>query len=1137
MLFHAIWYQQRFYLWCEPRTQGHDGLAGGNGALSSTLQSAGAPSTSLAISLATSTFATTEPITTDDAPPATLHRHALPAQELRGLLGEMLSDGLLANVGQEAQLSLWLPGDDAGTWQADDTRPMTVLDLRRTLVPALSFSPAEAVDLLRSLPESVLAEGGSIAYWAKLAHLVYSRLENRQFFPELLHDGGALRGEWRLSFSNEDDAILLHRYAETMPSVCRSMDDKDDRAIDAALLVETFLSATADALIRREVADDSFFARPGEQATLPLAPPEVKWLAGLLGTSPSFRMDDRDLFVEQVRSWLGRLDEGRSRAPARLCFELVEPVIEDEPDPVDALMSSLAAKADMDEVDDAESMEPELADDAAVIDEPADASADALATRQMLDEADRVVWTLELSLEVEGADETVVSAADIWAEPAGGGILSRGVLHRRAQLMAELARASAVCPLLERVQKDAEPSEMEMSTLEANVFIRQWAGVLAEQGFGIKLPSWATRREQELGLMLDARPISPLEEELLADKAGGRSRTAPEDGLAISTGGMGLHYLLDFDWRIALGDMQLTVHDFERLVNRGTPLVRFRGKWTQIDPDAAKRALEYLQKRPSGRMTLAEAFRTAYGASRGESGLPVLGLSGVDWMDSLLKQAPPMQADVAEQPVGFKGTMRPYQLRGLQWMQFLDRLGLGACLADDMGLGKTIQLIALLQQERANAKTPIGPTLLFAPTSVVSNWTHELARFAPELKPMVHHGPQRLAGDAFIEAAKAHDIVITSYALAHRDAEDLQRVPWHRLALDEAQKIKNPSAASTVAIRSLNAMHRVALTGTPIENHLSELWSIMELLNPGLLGTAGEFRERFALPIEKLQDKDRAQQLKAMIRPFLLRRTKSDPAIAGDLPEKLETRVFCNLTGEQAALYERVTADMLNQIDAATGIRRRGLILAALTRLKQICDHPALLARDTALLDGRSGKCERLMELLEEVIEEGDGALIFTQYREMGLILEKLITQRLKVNSQFLHGGTSAKGRDEMIQRFQKPGSDVKIFILSLRAGGLGLNLTAANHVFHFDRWWNPAVESQATDRAYRIGQTRKVQVHKFVCVGTMEERIDRMLTEKLALADRIVTTGDEWLTNLSTDELRGYLQLTSDAVGDFQES
>jgi len=448
----------------------------------------------------------------------------------------------------------------------------------------------------------------------------------------------------------------------------------------------------------------------------------------------------------------------------------------------------------------------------------------------------------------------------------------------------------------------------------------------------------------------------------------------------------------------------------------------------------------------------------------------------------------------------------------------------------------TIQLIALMlhEREKRNGDPKLGPTLLFAPTSVVGNWTKELARFAKPLKVLVHHGPERLHGEQFANAAAENDVVITSYALAHRDVEDLRRVAWHRIALDEAQKIKNPYAASTLAIRSLAAPHRVALTGTPIENRLSELWSIMEVLNPGLLGTASEFRDRFAMPIEKLVDHDRAGQLRKLIQPFILRRTKSDPLIAGDLPEKMEMKVYCNLSPEQAAMYQQITTQMLGQVDAADGIRRRALVLAALTRLKQVCDHPGLLTDKDGSVDGRSGKAERIVEMLEEVLEEGDSALVFTQFREMGHLLEQILARRLRTTVPFLHGGTPARQRDEMIENFQKPGEGPKIFLLSLRAGGLGLNLTNANHVFHFDRWWNPAVESQATDRAHRIGQTRKVQVHKFVCIGTVEERIDQLLTEKVALADRIVGSGDDWLTNLSTDDLRKTLELSASAVAEY---
>jgi len=406
-----------------------------------------------------------------------------------------------------------------------------------------------------------------------------------------------------------------------------------------------------------------------------------------------------------------------------------------------------------------------------------------------------------------------------------------------------------------------------------------------------------------------------------------------------------------------------------------------------------------------------------------------------------------------------------------------------------------------------------------------------LERFSGNLRVLVHHGLDRPTGGAFVKAARRCDVVITTYGLAQRDLKTFNRVRWHRIALDEAQKIKNPSANQTIAIRSLKAANRVALTGTPLENHLSELWSIMEMLNPGLLGSAAAFRKQFALPIEKMGDTHRAEQLRRTIRPFVLRRLKNDPNVECDLPEKMEMRVYCNLTPEQASLYRRTVQQMLEEVDRSSGIRRRGLILATLTRLKQICNHPAQFLAQTGPLSSRSGKCERIAEMLEEVLEENDAALVFTQYRVMGDLLRDFLRDRLRTDVPFLHGGTPAKQREKMIQAFQECQDGPPIFLLSLKAGGFGLNLTRANHVFHFDRWWNPAVEAQATDRVHRIGQTRRVQVHKFVCIGTIEDRIDKLLAEKSALAEQIVGSGDAWLTGLSTTELKNYLALAPEAV------
>jgi SNF2 family DNA or RNA helicase len=417
--------------------------------------------------------------------------------------------------------------------------------------------------------------------------------------------------------------------------------------------------------------------------------------------------------------------------------------------------------------------------------------------------------------------------------------------------------------------------------------------------------------------------------------------------------------------------------------------------------------------------------------------------------------------------------------------------------------------------------------------SVVGNWQRETERFAPSLKVMVHHGVERLSGRTFAEAVKKHDIVITTYALAHRDEEYLSGIEWESIVLDEAQNIKNVETKQTQAIRRLTARQKVALTGTPLENRLSELWSIIDFLNPAYLRSARDFRTKFAIPVEKYRDADRAETLKRLIQPFVLRRLKTDKTIIKDLPEKMEMKVFCNLTREQATLYEAVVKEMLEKIEEAEGIERRGLVLATLMKLKQVCNHPAHFLRDGSRLPGRSGKLARLEEMFEEALTEGDKALVFTQFAEMGGMLRSHLQETFGCEILFLHGGTPKKQRDAMVQRFQEERRGPPLLILSLKAGGVGLNLMAANHVFHFDRWWNPAVENQATDRAFRIGQQKNVQVHKFVCVGTVEERIDQMIEQKKELADRIVGAGEEWITEMSTTQLKELFALNREAVGE----
>ena len=1062
--------------------------------------------------------------------------------ELREAVGELTSDSLIASVAGDSKLSLWLPTGNNGS-----------ATLTLQTVPALQLGAAEAIDLLSSLPAHAPDNcGPSILYWAAMTRFALSRIAAGQFYPDIDQPrADAFVGLWRSLIGGGPRLEQLSRFADAMPPSCRAI--ANGESSDPAAILESFLTTTVDSFVRRAVSNDDFFARVHELARREESVGEVRWLSALLGNDRTVvPHSGNNLMADQVRGWINRLDEARGKQSWRLCFELIEPEFDED----EATEGELPTVADV--ISDLATAPNDT--DAADTEAPADAP---VAVKSVMDDLDGqdAVWTLKFVLESGGDEITRQDAAELWADPADpAGIIGRSISERRAHLMSELQRSVDICPPVGRAIESSTPSFVSLTTNEAHQFMRQWAGRLLDNAFGVIVPEWAKDRSQRLGMLLEVRPEydkdgDELPPELAGGLAAGGKAQSPTQ---LSSGKFGLDSLLDFDWRIAVGELRLTPAEFQQIAGSGVPLVRYRGKWMEIDQEAAGRMVDFMAKKNSGKMTLAEAFRTAFGINRANDGVPIIGISGASWVDNFLQQTPAASIENLKQPTEFQGTLRNYQLRGLDWLSFLDRLGIGACLADDMGLGKTIQLISLLLHEREilAANTPagqevprVGPTLLFAPTSVVGNWVKEIQRFAKPLKILIHHGPERESGDRFAQLAMENDVVITSYALAHRDLEDLKRPTWHRIALDEAQKIKNPSAAAAVAIRSLVAQHRVAMTGTPIENHLSELWSIMEMLNPGLLGTASEFRERFAVPIEKLADRDRAMQLREMIRPFVLRRTKTDPQVAADLPEKMEMKVFCNLSAEQAAIYERITSDMLGQIDSAKGIRRRGLILAALTRLKQVCNHPVLAMKDpdaprnakkhsqtvpVAQLFGRSGKCERLLEMLEEVIEEGDAAIIFTQYREMGHLLESMITERLHQPVQFLHGGTPALGRDAMIERFQKPGSEIRLFLLSLRAGGLGLNLTAANHVFHFDRWWNPAVESQATDRAHRIGQTRKVQVHKFVCVGTLEERIDRLLSDKLALADQIVSSGDEWLTNLSTDELRRYLSLSREAVAEF---
>lgn len=728
----------------------------------------------------------------------------------------------------------------------------------------------------------------------------------------------------------------------------------------------------------------------------------------------------------------------------------------------------------------------------------------------------RQTWWVSFHLQANDDRSLLVPAEKVWQTRSGIlTFLKRRFENPQERLLADLGKTARLFPAIEESLKTASPVGLALDTNGAYTFLRQSAPLLEQSGFGVLLPSWWQKPAVRLGVKLKVKP-------------------KPESNTT-GAGLMGVGGIVNYNWQVALGDQTLSPEEFEKLAALKVPLVRVRGQWVELNPAEIEAAIAFFKERHSeGEMALSEAMRLGLGQERSEVGLPVVGIEAAGWIEDLLNRVSgDLKITVLKSPRTFRGRLRPYQIKGFSWLVFLKQFGFGACLADDMGLGKTIQFIALMLQERITRRQKLKPTLLICPTSIVGNWHREIERFGPSLKVMIHHGTDRLSGRAFEKKVKKHDLVISTYALGHRDKELFSAVHWQCVALDEAQNIKNPAAKQTQAIRKIRANYRVALTGTPVENRLSELWSIMEFLNPGYLGSAKDFRTRFAVPIERYRNRGQAETLKHLIQPFVLRRMKTDPTIINDLPEKMEMKVFCNLTGEQASLYQAVVDEMMEKIEDSEGIERKGLVLSTLMKLKQVCNHPAQFVRDRSTLPGRSGKLTRLVEMLEEVLEEDNKALIFTQFAEMGVMLRHHLQEATGVETLFLHGGTPRKQRDRMVQRFQADRHGPPLFVLSLKAGGLGLNLTAANQVFHFDRWWNPAVENQATDRAFRIGQKKNVQVYKFVCIGTLEERIDQMIEQKKELAESIIGTGEAWLTEMSTEQLKEIFTLSREAVGE----
>ncbi len=621
-------------------------------------------------------------------------------------------------------------------------------------------------------------------------------------------------------------------------------------------------------------------------------------------------------------------------------------------------------------------------------------------------------------------------------------------------------------------------------------------------------------------------------------------RPRPQAGLIIGQKRqptLGAAAMLDFEVNMALGEERLTAKEWRELLAGDEGLVLFKGRWIEVDREKLTAALDHWKQveraAKSGELTFTQGMRLLAGApadlgnhSSSAPGAPTNGVAewsfvrAGQWLgETLEKIRHPHSENGLATLSGLKASLRPYQRVGVQWLQLMADLRLGACLADDMGLGKTVQVLALLLLRKGQTKARPRPTLLVLPASLLSNWKAEIARFTPSLTALLVHpseaDKETLAACAADpeKALRGVDVVLTTYGMLQRHSW-LAGVEWQLVVIDEAQAIKNSAARQTRAVKELKSQSRIALTGTPVENRLSDLWSLFDFLCPGLLGSATRFKE-FVKALES-REHERYTPLRNLVGPYILRRLKTDKSVIADLPDKAEVKAFCGLTKRQVGLYQKSVNELSQVLQGVEGAQRRGMVLAFLMRFKQICNHPSQLLGDGEYPLADSGKFARLVELCEEIASRQEKTLVFTQFREMTAPLAGLLSEVFQRPGLVLHGGTAVGKRKKLVDAFQREDGP-PFFVLSLKAGGTGLNLTAASHVIHFDRWWNPAVENQATDRAFRIGQVRNVLVHKFVCRGTIEERIDQLIEEKQSLADEILARGGEQLlTEMSNEQL-----------------
>jgi len=1000
--------------------------------------------------------------------------------------------GFVLCVPEEADGATWqrmlrtLPGNLHGRDRLTPARARLFLpDGRLVETHTVPLRWQRALPWLASLPAEPDRVGGSIAYWALALRMLQSLVIRGALLPQLDTRANPWRATWGISLTSPADREALHRLLKAAPPSIVAFPEDD---------AWVFTKGMPLGALETEEVDDDLAMPPGANYLVRSFLEDgadflVRFVAGTLRPGEDPRLG----LIHRLRG------HKRDRLPwdERIMVALSHPMSEFPT--VGITERTLGEQMEQwSEGARQQWVRPSLRLEAPPVPPTKDAIQDA-------DRLSEEGWTLHLGLETQEGDPIPVSK--LWETS-----MDLEVLEARKVLLRGIARAVPFFPPLQGALAGQKPEDLKLLPSEAWQFLTRGANQLKEAGFLVHVPEsmaeFGGARRLRAKVKLGARALAP------------DTKDTPA----------GLEGAVSADWSLMLGDDQLNFDDFAQIASLKHPLVAWKGKWVALDPETFKQIATVIQaSRGAGfeSMTRGEALAAALtGTTRIPGVSEAIEVEVAGDFGAALAELKNLPDKPITQPSTFKGQLRPYQLRGLAWLEGLSRLGLGGVLADDMGLGKTIQVLSLLLLRQLQSPN-FGPTtLLVCPTSLLGNWEREIEKFAPSVPFFVHHGNNR---EELPKHFKPHTVVLTTYGVVRREEEIFGNRTWGIVVVDEAQAIKNAGSAQAKAVRKLKAPCKLALTGTPIENRLLELWSILAFALPGYFGNEASFKERFATPIEKYRDPDAANELRQRVGPFILRRVKTDRAIIEDLPEKQEMKVYTQLTKEQALLYQARVQQMEKDLEVASGIERRGRILALLTHLKQICNHPSQFLKQTGPYKGRSGKLERLTDMLDEVLANGERALIFTQFKEMGDRLQIHLKEELGFEPPFLHGGSTREQRDEMVRSFQEDLDSPPIMILSLKAGGVGLNLTAATHVFHFDRWWNPAVEDQATDRTYRIGQKHNVQVHKLITMGTLEEKIDGLLESKRDLADRVVGSGEGWLTELDDDALRRLVSLEAD--------